>query len=195
MHVARLRDEEEVLSAIAGLRDRVDVLVVAAHWSHDFVGRPVQAQRQLARRMIDAGADVIVGTGPHVLQEVARLPSPRGEALVAYSLGNLVSNQGLRYKVGDRVRRDDHPVAMTPGTRDVVLLAVKVASPSPGRVEIQSVDATVFWIANNFWERRLDESVPVDIRLLRLRDVDEALRTERLRIVGETLGPEVTLVP
>ena len=195
MQVALLRHEEDALAAITRLRAQVDVVVVAAHWSHDFVTTPLASQRSLARRMVDAGADLILGTGPHVLQQVERLESPRGQALVAYSLGNLISNQGLRYQPGHRIRADEHPVAITPGTRDAVLLAAKISSPEAGRVEIESVEATVFWVENNFWERRLSDEVPVDIHLSRLRDVDEALRTERLAAVGETLGSAVVLVP
>lgn len=195
MHIARLRDEEEALAAITRVRERVDIVVVATHWSHDFARRPVQSQRRLARAMVEAGADVIVGTGPHVLQEVERLQSQRGEAIVAYSLGNAISNQGLHYKVGHRIRPEEHPVAITPGTRDVVLLAVKIRSPEPGRVEVVSVEAQVMWIVNNFWERRLNDEVPVDIRLEGLSEVEEDLRTERLQVVGETLGSEVRLIP
>lgn len=195
VHIARLRDEDEALEAIARVRKQVDVMVVAAHWSHDFARQPVKNQRQLARAMVKAGADVIIGTGPHVLQDVERLPSPRGEAIVAYSLGNAISNQGLHYKVGHRIRPEEHPVAITPGTRDVVLLAVKIRSPEPDRVDVISVEAQVMWIVNNFWERRLTDEVPVDIRLERLSEVEEDLRTERLKVVGETLGSEVRLIP
>jgi len=62
-------------------------------------------------------------------------------------------------------------------------------------VEIVAADAIAMWTANNFRERRTDESVPPDIRLVRLRDVDEALRGERLQVLGQVLGPTVRLVP
>lgn len=213
--VARLRDEEALLEAIRRLSSEVDAVVVAAHWSHDFVQQPLRSQRALAREMAEAGADVIFGTGPHVLQEVERLETTRGESIVAYSLGNSISNQGLRYRAGHRIRSHEHPVAITPGTRDVLLLAVHLrfeesaATTSPSasdatsdadtqrtrRVpEIVSVRAIAMWNHNNFWERRGRDDVPVDIRLRRLRDVDEALREERSTAIAETLGPEVELI-
>jgi poly-gamma-glutamate capsule biosynthesis protein CapA/YwtB (metallophosphatase superfamily) len=195
VYIARLRDEEALLAAIASLRPTVDVVVVAAHWSHDFVRQPLRSQRELARRMAEAGADVILGTGPHVLQEVERLQTPRGETVVAYSLGNVISNQGLRYRAGHKILAHEHPVAITPGTRDVVLFTAHIRAPQRGQVEIARVAAVTMWNHNNFWERRGRDDVTVDIRLRRLRDLDEALREERLAAVGATLGEAVELVP
>lgn len=195
MQVARLRETEDVLAAIAAVRPEVDVVVVAVHWSSDFTPRPLESQRRLAREMVEAGADLILGTGPHIPQEVERLDSPRGDALVAYSLGNLISNQGLQYTAGHRLRPDEHPVAITPGTRDAPVLAVRLRAPERGRVEIAQADVVALWTANNFWERRADPSIPVDVRLVRLRDAEAAIREERLRVLADVLGPAVRLVP
>jgi poly-gamma-glutamate synthesis protein (capsule biosynthesis protein) len=144
--------------------------------------------------MIAAGADLILGTGPNILQEVERRSSPRGQALVAYSLGNLVSNQGLHHRPGSPARRG-HPVAVTAETRDAVLLRVHLRSPEPGRIEIVAVEAIPIWTRNNFWERRADTAVTPDVTLVRLRDASPEERDERGRIISETLGPAVTLVP
>jgi hypothetical protein len=195
MQIARLRETDAAPAAIAAARRDVDVLVVAVHWSSDFTKQPASSQRRLARELVEAGADLILGTGPHVPQEVERLQSPRGDALVAYSLGNLISNQGLQYTAGHRIRPDEHPVAITPGTRDAPVLAVRLRAPEQGRVEIVAADVVGLWTANNFWERRTDESIPVDVRLVRLRDVDPATREERLRVLGGVLGPAVRLLP
>jgi poly-gamma-glutamate synthesis protein (capsule biosynthesis protein) len=192
--VALLRENERVMASIAEARAEADVVVVAVHWSSDFVGRPLRDQRDLAHRMIDAGADVIVGTGPHILQEVERLPSPRGAAVVAYSLGNLVSNQGLLHRPG-LPPRSGHPVAVTAGTRDAVLLRVHLRAPADGRVEVAAVEAVPMWTANNVWERRAGSGVAADIAVVRLRDAATEVREERRPIIARTLGPVVDLVP
>jgi hypothetical protein len=58
----------------------------------------VTRQIQFAQEMIDAGADAIVGSHPHVLQPIEKVIAKDGrEAFVAYSLGNFVSGQGKRY--------------------------------------------------------------------------------------------------
>jgi len=56
------------------------------HWGWELNPRPTERQRQLARTMIDAGADAVVGGHPHVTQGVEIF---RGKPIV-YSLGNFL---------------------------------------------------------------------------------------------------------
>ncbi|MBE2248400.1 MAG: CapA family protein [Myxococcus sp.] len=83
----------------------VDAVIVAVHWGAEYVHEPMSYDRELARGMLDAGALVVIGHHPHVLQPVTpqRLRDGR-VGLVAYSLGNLVSNQD--YDVADGTKRD-----------------------------------------------------------------------------------------
>ena len=69
-------------------RTEADSVVVYIHWGNELVDSPSPAQLEMARNMADAGADLIVGAHPHVLQPVKRL----GTCLVAYSTGNLLSD-------------------------------------------------------------------------------------------------------
>lgn len=64
-------------------------IIVSIHWGGEFQAEPSRRQRWVARALADAGASVIVGHGPHVLQPVTWL----GDTLVAYSLGNLLFDQ------------------------------------------------------------------------------------------------------
>lgn len=75
-----------ILAAIADWDTRADVVVVYVHWGEEYDTCPRPVQRRIANNLITAGADVIVGAHPHVLQGVG---FKRG-ALVAYSLGNFV---------------------------------------------------------------------------------------------------------
>jgi poly-gamma-glutamate synthesis protein (capsule biosynthesis protein) len=61
------------------------IVVVSLHWGRTGMLLPSEEQRQLAARLVDAGATAILGHGPHTIQGVER----RGRAIVAYSLGNL----------------------------------------------------------------------------------------------------------
>jgi hypothetical protein len=67
-------------------RAEVDVLVVYPHWGQEDRSAPLELQRRLARKFIDAGADLVVGTHAHVLQPTDWY---RGK-LIAYGLGNFV---------------------------------------------------------------------------------------------------------
>ncbi len=76
------------LAAIRQGASRAQTVVVGVHWGMEY-GPVTPRQRQLARELASAGADLIVGSGPHVLQGHERL----GDALVLYSLGNLLLDQ------------------------------------------------------------------------------------------------------
>jgi poly-gamma-glutamate synthesis protein (capsule biosynthesis protein) len=64
-------------------------VILALHWGTEYMSQPTRAQRELARRLIDAGATAILGHHPHVAQGVAQLEG----GLVAYSLGNFIFDQ------------------------------------------------------------------------------------------------------
>jgi poly-gamma-glutamate capsule biosynthesis protein CapA/YwtB (metallophosphatase superfamily) len=92
---------EAIRSAVAAARTGADVVVVSFHWGHERSTRPDDHQLELARLALEAGADVVLGHHPHVLQGLRLLrPSVagRGARLVAYSLGNFVFDQ--RYEAG-----------------------------------------------------------------------------------------------
>jgi poly-gamma-glutamate synthesis protein (capsule biosynthesis protein) len=75
-------------------RDDVDVVVVAPHWGKEYAAGPAEWQRSWAQRMIDAGASLVLGGHPHVLQPWERLAARDGrEAGVVWSLGNFASHQ------------------------------------------------------------------------------------------------------
>jgi poly-gamma-glutamate synthesis protein (capsule biosynthesis protein) len=71
---------------VGRMRRRADVVVVTFHWGREGHHRPTPYQRTLAHAAVDAGARLVVGHHPHVLQGVEIY---RG-APIAYSLGNLV---------------------------------------------------------------------------------------------------------
>lgn len=192
--IARWDDDARVAAAIERARAEADVVVVSIHWSHDFVERPNGRQRQRARLLVDHGADVILGHGPHVLHAVERMSSPRGEAICAYSLGNLVSNQGLRYRVGRRAAAGAHIATWLPTSRDGAWLRVEVTSTA-GRIAIGRVEAVPLFTFNNFWDTERQRGLSPDIRVQRLAAVTEApLRAERRPIIATTLTDTVTLV-
>ena len=74
---------------------QADLVIVLAHWGMEYQAGPTPAQQALAKALASAGAGVIIGAHPHVLQPLAWLPRPgrADRALVAYSLGNALFDQ------------------------------------------------------------------------------------------------------
>lgn len=77
---------------VAALRKRADVVIVSMHSGVEYMRKPTQAQIAFAHVAIDAGATLVIGHHPHVIQPSENY---RG-GLVFYSLGNLVFDQYQR---------------------------------------------------------------------------------------------------
>lgn len=90
------RNRARVLETIRALarRDDIDAVMFAPHWGAEYEHEPEPRQRALAAEAVEAGATAVIGTHPHVMQPVEKHVAKDGrEGLIAYSLGNFVSNQ------------------------------------------------------------------------------------------------------
>ncbi len=84
----------QVITDIAEVRKLADIVVVCPHWGTEYQDVPSSYQRRFAEQMVQAGADLIIGTHPHVPQPVEWVEAENGrKALCYYSLGNYVSTQ------------------------------------------------------------------------------------------------------
>lgn len=84
--IATGKEADRVLNAIRRARPKVDILILLLHWGTQFVQEPIPRQLFLAQEAQRAGADLVLGAHPHVLQGVGclrRVP-------VVYSAGNFV---------------------------------------------------------------------------------------------------------
>ena len=84
--VASVYNPNKLINRIKGVRGQVDMIAVYLHWGVEKEIMPKSYQRGLARQLIDSGADIVVGSHPHVLQGFEFY---KGK-LIAYSLGNFV---------------------------------------------------------------------------------------------------------
>lgn len=84
----------EVLEEIKRAKEIADVVIVCPHWGVEYQTKQSWHQEMVANAMIDAGADVIIGAHPHVVQPVEWIETENGNTgLCYYSLGNYVSSQ------------------------------------------------------------------------------------------------------
>lgn len=79
-----------------------EVIIALPHWGVEYRREPTERMQSDARKLVAAGVDVVLGSHPHMVQPVTTLTvaTESGEVrrgLVAYSLGNFISNQGKRY--------------------------------------------------------------------------------------------------
>jgi poly-gamma-glutamate synthesis protein (capsule biosynthesis protein) len=80
-----------VRRAVRQARTRADIVIAYLHWGTELHTTPGPKQRRLAAAAFAAGADIVLGAHPHVLQPIR---TRSGGRLVAYSLGNFVFAPG-----------------------------------------------------------------------------------------------------
>lgn len=84
--LATTYDPTLLLSKIKEARKNSDIVVVYVHWGEELKEKPVSHQKDLAKKYIDSGADIVIGSHPHVLEGFEFY---KGK-LIAYSLGNFI---------------------------------------------------------------------------------------------------------
>jgi poly-gamma-glutamate capsule biosynthesis protein CapA/YwtB (metallophosphatase superfamily) len=84
--LASAKDVPRLVRAVRAARATSDTVVVFLHWGVELQQCPSPDQRTLAKQLVAAGADIVVGGHAHRVQGAGRM----GEALVDYGLGNFV---------------------------------------------------------------------------------------------------------
>ena len=87
-------DEEKIASDLKIAEENADFTIVFMHWGTEYSLSENKSQTKLAQMMCENGADLIMGSHPHVIEPVKWIEAENGnKALVYYSLGNYVSRQ------------------------------------------------------------------------------------------------------
>jgi poly-gamma-glutamate synthesis protein (capsule biosynthesis protein) len=113
-----------------------DLVITCFHWGNEYQFKPTDAMRETALLCLENGADLIIGTHPHVLQPMEIVTDENGTKLIAWSLGNFVSNQRT-----------------LPRERSVVL-AVDVEKSGDSAVIIKRVSVAPTWVSSRRRDRR-----------------------------------------
>lgn len=90
-----LINEAKMKKDLNNIRPLCDYLIVSMHWGVEYQSTPSDYQKKLASLLCNNGADLIIGTHPHVLQPLETILSSDGshQTICAWSLGNFISNQ------------------------------------------------------------------------------------------------------
>ncbi|KKQ22686.1 hypothetical protein A2999_01115 [Candidatus Wolfebacteria bacterium RIFCSPLOWO2_01_FULL_38_11] len=96
---------EQVINKIKEIKTLgvADIVIISFHWGEEYENRSNKNQQKLGRALAEAGADLIIGHHPHVVQEVELYPSSPSAASegrsknswIAYSLGNFIFDQNF----------------------------------------------------------------------------------------------------
>lgn len=141
--VSHVVGADELVRQIKAARSQCDYLIVSMHWGNEYQAGASERQHELAQAIADAGADVLWGHHPHVLQSVEWVDSSISgkKMLVMYSLGNLLSDQWmsqdtqrsalitLNFSEGRIVSISMQPIRMDRATKTLI-------TPDPNEIEL-----------------------------------------------------------
>ena len=84
---------QDVKSDIQNLKDNSDIVIVYPHWGNEYQLVPNERQIFLKEMLQESGADIILGSHPHVLQRYEVEDKNNKKYFTIYSMGNALSNQ------------------------------------------------------------------------------------------------------
>ena len=172
-------DLVSALQAVRAARGRAEMVVVSVHWGNEYQHLPTKRQRDIARALVEAGCDLLLGHHPHVLQPVEVLEAGGRKALVAYSLGNFISNQ-------DRMYRADHFPVAEGDNRDGAALKVRFERRPEGGVALAEARVEPLWTEND-WGSGAPRR---EIRVIRVAAAEARTREELDRLMDAVEGPK-----
>lgn len=95
-HEFAYQGKDDVLRAILDAEKMATFVVVYPHWGEEYRTNFTVAQQKLAHAFIDAGADVVLGAHPHVIEPIEIYKNK----LIFYSLGNFIFDQAANAPTG-----------------------------------------------------------------------------------------------
>lgn len=113
--ISTSQDPSAYIDAVQEADQEADLVIVNVHFGQEYDSTPTTRQRQMTEAIADAGADVIVGTHPHVLQSA----EVYNDTFIMHSIGNFVFDQGWTR------------------TRDSVIANYSLASDGTAHLEMQ----------------------------------------------------------
>ena len=111
----------------------VDVICVSMHWGEEYKLQPNSEQKKLADFLFENGADIILGSHPHVLEPMEKRTvtledGTTKDGFVIYSLGNFVSGQ------------------IYANTKSTVILDIQITKNSEGKISIDNINYTPVYL-------------------------------------------------
>jgi len=101
--------DEKIFEYIKKAKEKVDILIVTFHWGEEYKTIHNKRQEEIAKKSILAGADLIIGHHPHVIQDIKVFQ----DKFIFYSLGNFVFDQNFSKEtmIGGLVEVEINPIS------------------------------------------------------------------------------------
>ncbi|NLM27697.1 MAG: CapA family protein [Clostridiaceae bacterium] len=133
-----LINRDRMETEIKTLEQKSDIIVVLIHWGVEYHREPTEDQKKLAESMISWGADIILGSHPHVVEPSETVEMDGDIKYVIYGMGNYLSNQ----IGGNNPNKYNNDL-----TEDGMMINIKIEKDfETGKTSIISVEHIPTWV-------------------------------------------------
>lgn len=175
-NVVNMIDENLIRGDIQKAKEiGVDKIIGIMHWGKEYLSHPDAYQRKWGQFLLDNGCDIVIGGHPHWVQpiEFKRDTTSKSSTLVAWSLGNIVSNQRRRHTDGG------------------LSLQLSLFRDTKGKVMIKDVGYHLHWVwVNNDQGKKHFHILPVSY----IEKMGANLSAEDLKSFNRFIGDERNLL-
>ncbi|WP_052096937.1 CapA family protein [Paenibacillus odorifer] len=163
----------KIIREIRDLKKKVDLVLLYLHFGSEYRYTPNKRQKELVNLFFKNGADIILGSHPHVLQPLAL----RGKKqFVIYSLGNFVSTKLMNI----------------PYTQSGIILTLKIKKDEKGHTSITNVGYIPTCVDRRIKSgRKITEIIPIRDAL---KKSDTDIKTERRNLMNRMLKHTTTIL-
>lgn len=130
-------DEDRMKQEIQAAEKIADITIVMPQSGNEYQLEPTENQRSLYRKMIEWGADAVLGGHPHVPEPAEIIDKDGEKKLIVYSMGNFISNQRVETMSG---------VVNAKWTERGVLMDLTIEK-SGGKTQIKTAKAHPTWVS------------------------------------------------
>ena len=147
-YAVNLLDEKKVISDLTKAEKEADITIVCPHWGTEYDHGISAYQKKWAKIFAENGADIIIGTHPHVIEPVETIEGRDGRAVpVYYSIGNFINWTSGRGKgVADRMVGAMAEVTLTKDTDGEVIVKDYGVKPLVSHVRSAINGSTVYFL-------------------------------------------------
>ena len=119
---------DRTLDLIKQIKDENYFVIVMPHWGIEYQDYPTDSQKTNARKMIDSGADMIIGSHPHVVEGI----EIHQNKPIFYSLGNFVFDQNFSYGTTHAITLK---ITKTDSEEKINILPIQIKDSAPSFME------------------------------------------------------------
>ncbi len=143
---------EEIVKKVKLAKKKSDIVIVSFHWGSEFINTASDKQKEYAYRVIENGADLVIGHHPHVIQTIEKYK----DKFITYSLGNFIFDQ--------RKKEASESVILTcdiykSGVKNIRLVPIIIKNCQPDFLKTEELEELIMRI------KKLCENCTVDFEL------------------------------